>query len=249
MTAPAPATAGTAPPASQAGAPRVILAFDCAGRALSVALGRDGVLLAARREERARGHGERLFDLIAAVLAEAGLDYADLDLIATTRGPGGFTGLRIGLAAARGLALAGGQPLFAATSFALAAAALDPADRRGRQVVAVIESKRAELFVQVWPEGKPFAAAPEHLDALLPPGPLALCGDGAERAAPALRAAGRDLRLPPAAAGLDAHHLLALAAAGAPGAGGASGAAGLPPATPLYLRPPDVTRPKPRAAG
>lgn len=219
-----------------------LLAFDCAGRALSAALGEDGRLLAARREELARGHGERLFGLIGDVLEEAGLDYAALDAIAVTRGPGGFTGVRIGLAAARGLGLAAGLPVLGVTTFALAgaglAAAVPAAALAGRTPVAVIDSKRAELFVQVLqPEAAPFVAAPEALDVRLPPGPLALCGDAARAAAEALQAAGRDVLLPPAAARLDARHLLGLVGSKVPES--------TPPPEPLYLRPPDVTLPPP----
>lgn len=222
-------------------ASRLILAFDCAGSALSVALGQDGRLLAARREDRLRGHGERLFGVIGALLTETGLGYDDVDLIAVTRGPGSFTGLRIGLAAARGLGLAGGQPIVAVTSFDLAAASLSDDHRRQHQVVAVIDSKRQELFVEIRTTEErqalaPFAAAPEHLDALLPSGPLLLCGDGAAKAAEALRAKGREIVLPPDAMQLDARHLLPLAAA--------ADLTQLPPVSPLYLRPPDVTLPK-----
>ncbi len=217
-----------------------LLAFDCAGRALSAAVGDDGQVRAARYEELARGHGERLFALIGAVLEESGLDYAALDAIAVTRGPGGFTGVRIGLAAARGLGLAAGLPVLGVTTFALAgaglAAAAPAAALAGRTPVAVIDSKRAELFVQVLkPEAAPFAALPEALAAHLPPGPLALCGDGAPAAATALQATGRDALLPPAAARLDARHLLGLVGAEVPEA--------TPPPEPLYLRPPDVTLP------
>jgi tRNA threonylcarbamoyladenosine biosynthesis protein TsaB len=218
-----------------------LLAFDCAGRALSAALGEDRRVLAARREELARGHGERLFGLLQEVLDEAGLDYAGLDALAVTRGPGGFTGVRIGLSAARGLGLAAGLPVLGATGFELAggglAAAAAPAELAERVRVAVLESKRAELFVQVLAPaaGAPFAAVPEDLDALLPAGPLALCGDGAPAAAEALAAAGRDLLVPEAAARLDARHLIGLFGPALPEA--------VPPPEPLYLRPPDVTLP------
>ncbi|WP_119167382.1 tRNA (adenosine(37)-N6)-threonylcarbamoyltransferase complex dimerization subunit type 1 TsaB [Algihabitans albus] len=225
---------------------RTVLAFDCAGRALSVALGRGGGLLAARREERLRGHGERLFGLIEELLAETGLDYPDIDLIAVTRGPGSFTGLRIGLAAARGLALARGRPVFAATTFELAMAGVRSAQRLNRHIVALIDSKRQELFVQIQAASldpadrqtaaTPFAAAPEQLHDLLPPGQLLLCGDGAVAALEPLRSRGRDVQAPPETARLDARWLLPLAAA--------ADLDRLPTVQPLYLRPPDVTLPK-----
>lgn len=224
---------------------RFVLAFDCAGQALSVALGRGEEVLAARRETRLRGHGERLFGLIQEALVEAQLSYADIDLIAVTRGPGSFTGLRIGLATARGLALAGGQPIFAATTFTLAMAGVPASQGGNRHIVALVDSKRQDLFVQIEecasdqltrkPATEPFAAAPAELDNLLPAGPLLLCGDAADAAVDALRAAGRDVLVPPESACLDARWLLSLAAA--------ADRERLPPVRPLYLRPPDVTLP------
>ncbi|MEM5709777.1 tRNA (adenosine(37)-N6)-threonylcarbamoyltransferase complex dimerization subunit type 1 TsaB, partial [Elizabethkingia meningoseptica] len=78
-----------------------ILAIETSGAACSAALLCGGALLE-RSEPMARGHAERLIPLIGEVLAEAGAAYADLDLVAVTVGPGTFTGMRVGLAAARG---------------------------------------------------------------------------------------------------------------------------------------------------
>lgn len=122
-----------------------------------------------RLEPIARGHAERLIPLIGEALDEAGCSYADLTLIAVATGPGAFTGIRVGLAAARGIALAAGLPCLGVTSFeaildevrvdALAAWA------RGQSALVVLDSRRVELFAQVFapPEGSPqavFVAAP-----------------------------------------------------------------------------------------
>ncbi|MDX1711849.1 MAG: tRNA (adenosine(37)-N6)-threonylcarbamoyltransferase complex dimerization subunit type 1 TsaB, partial [Rhodovibrionaceae bacterium] len=92
--------------------PRRLLALDAAGTACSAAIVVDGRLVAARFESMRRGHSERLVPMIGEVMAEAGLAYADLDAVGVTRGPGAFTGVRIGLATARAIGLAAGKPIY-----------------------------------------------------------------------------------------------------------------------------------------
>src|SRR3974390_2946015 len=75
-----------------------------------------------------RGHAEALMPLIGRTLARARLDFASLDRIALTTGPGSFTGLRGGIAAARGIALATGKPAIGLTTLATFAAPLIAAD-------------------------------------------------------------------------------------------------------------------------
>jgi tRNA threonylcarbamoyladenosine biosynthesis protein TsaB len=165
-----------------------ILAFDTSASACSVGLwqgepGTGGGLVAVRHEARRHGHAEVLMPMISAVLAEAGHRLAMLDRIAVTVGPGAFTGLRIGLAAARGLALAGGLPLVGLTSLAVLAAGL-PAAVPGLRLIA-IDSRREELFVQLFAGdarvmSAPAMVRPEAVPALLPvDGAIIVAGDGA----------------------------------------------------------------------
>src|SRR5690606_24525607 len=88
----------------------IVLAMDTAGPRLQLAL-RAGARLDTLVEEMAQGHAERLFPAIAELLGRNGAGYRDLERIAVTTGPGSFTGVRIGLSAARGLGLALGIPV------------------------------------------------------------------------------------------------------------------------------------------
>lgn len=225
-----------------------ILAFDCAGGACSAALVAEGRLLARRFEERRRGQAERLLPLLQETLEEAGLGWNALARLAVTRGPGSFTGVRIGLATARALALASGRPLLALDGFALLAATvrlqLPEAARRGRTLAVLIDARRADLFLQCFDaagapldpaDEPPSAVLPEALPACLPAGPLLLAGDGVAQALPFLT--GREATPLDTVEHADATVLARLAAAmplPEPGA---------PPPAPLYLRPPDVTLP------
>src|SRR5262245_40111618 len=101
-----------------------ILALDTSMGACSAAVLRgDGGTpkLFARQEQMARGHAEALMPMVAETMAEAALPFAQLDLIAATRGPGSFTGVRIAIAAARGLALVTKAKLFGVDSLAVMA--------------------------------------------------------------------------------------------------------------------------------
>ena len=93
----------------------MILAIDTSAGQCAVATADDPVVLAEAREAMERGHAERLFPMIEAALA---LYPLPLTLIAVCTGPGSFTGLRIGVAAARGLALGHGIPAVGVTRFA-----------------------------------------------------------------------------------------------------------------------------------
>lgn len=232
--------------------PPILLAMDAAGASCSVALWADGRVVVRRFAAMARGQSEHLVPMIGEVMAEWGGGFPRLDAVAVTTGPGGFTGVRIGLATARGLALARGLPLIGVSSFEVAAAAATAAERAGRVTVAVLDSKRNEVFVQAFdPELAPLA--PPHeialpaLAAALPPGPLVVTGDAAGPAAAALRASGREDVIAAAAAGpADAGLLAERAALHWPLPPGARD-----PAQPIYLRAPDVTVAKPgtRAGG
>ncbi len=218
-----------------------ILAFDTATTGCSAALLTGETVTAHRSASMPRGQSEALMPMIAEVLAEAGADYGDLDLLAVTVGPGAFTGLRIGLAAARAMMLAAGIPCLGITTLeAVAHGSGLSADT----LLVALDSKRADLYVQAFdrrlkPHHEPRALLPGDLPGLMPvTGPLTVIGDAAERGAVALGGAGREVVIGEASGVPDAGVVAGLAAARwRPGEIVAS-------PDPLYLRPPDAIKPK-----
>ena len=210
-----------------------VLGIDCAGGACSVAVVSDGQPIAARDEAMERGQAALLLPMIKDVLAAAQLELDAIDLIAVTVGPGSFTGVRIGLAAARGLALGAGLPLIGVTCFD-AVANIYPQ----RPLAIALESKRAELFLQIHAAmtGEAALVPPEAWDAFIPSGPIHLAGDGAGRLMASVTRTDIVLADPPAVS-------LATAAARV-GAGLWTPGTVPPRPLPLYLRAPDTTASK-----
>ena len=217
-----------------------ILAIDTATAACSAALMGDGAIIAARHVAMLRGHAEALLPMVEEVMAEAGVAYGALDLIAATVGPGTFTGLRVGLAAARGLALAGGLPIIGVTTLeALAHGAAD-AKRGGRSVVAVLNARRDEVYYQPFdaalaPLGPPRIGAAQAIE--LPEGPTLVVGDGAALILAAQGAKRSDVEIIPSLLP-DAAVVAAIAAGRFDPA-----APTLRPPEPLYLRGPGAQAP------
>jgi tRNA threonylcarbamoyladenosine biosynthesis protein TsaB len=109
-----------------------VLALDSAGSGCSVMLAAGETVLAAEKCANARGQAERLLPIVDAVMRKSGLSAAALDIVGATIGPGSFTGIRIGLAAVRGIALATGAQSVGVTGFEAIAANLAPrAHERG----------------------------------------------------------------------------------------------------------------------
>jgi tRNA threonylcarbamoyladenosine biosynthesis protein TsaB len=183
----------------------IVVAFDTASPSTvaGVLLG-DGRVVEARDDPPpgTRGdHATRLLVLVERALAAAAIDWRAVDRIAVGVGPGGFTGLRIGVATARALAQGHGLPLVPVGS--LAALALGAGGADGAEgadgagmVAAVLDARRGEVFAGVWENRReriaPCALAPQALAELLAslePG-LRAVGDGAVRFRAELEAAG-----------------------------------------------------------
>ena len=187
------------------------------------------------------GQAEALLPMVDRAMDAARLAASALDLITVTIGPGSFTGIRVGLSAARGIALGLGVPLFGVTSFEAGAVACE-ADPVERFLLVALDSRRADLYIQLFDparhaHGSPAAVLPEALAEIVTAAagsrPLAVTGDAAARAAAALDGRGCANVVtdgePPAVGAMRAALRLWRH-------GGQSG-----PARPLYLRPPDVT--------
>ncbi|RAK67647.1 tRNA (adenosine(37)-N6)-threonylcarbamoyltransferase complex dimerization subunit type 1 TsaB [Phenylobacterium kunshanense] len=207
----------------------IVLGLDTCLNACSVAVLDGGTVLAHASEAMARGHQERLAPMVQSVMAEAGLTFEQLERIGATVGPGSFTGLRVGVAFAKGLGSALAIPAVGVGALeALAAEA-------GGLVAAAIDARRDQLYLQVFEDGHalmapdvlPLGTAAARLAELSMGRPLTLIGSGAPLLADAAR--GADVRTPD---GCDARHVAKLAAARSPG-----------PLRPLYLRAPDAKLP------
>jgi tRNA threonylcarbamoyladenosine biosynthesis protein TsaB len=124
----------------------VTLAIDTAAPRLQLGLvlgdGHTDVLV----EDIAKGHAEILFDRIATLLARNGLSHADIARIASTTGPGSFTGLRIGLSAARGLGLARGLPVLGIPSLFAIALGAGPGP-----VAVLLDARRDDAYLELFP--------------------------------------------------------------------------------------------------
>jgi tRNA threonylcarbamoyladenosine biosynthesis protein TsaB len=140
-----------------------VLAIDTATLTASAAIVVDGITLA-EESVRTGSHSEELMPMVARVMERAGLVPAQLDAVAVGAGPGSFTGLRIGMATAKGIAFAAGKPLWLGSSLAALAEA---ARRRGARglVVPVLDARRGEVYVGL-PDG----------ERVMPPGELRLDG-------------------------------------------------------------------------
>ena len=204
----------------------IVLALDTCLFACSAAVVRDGELLARRIDPMARGHQERLAPLVQEVMAQAGLDFEALDRIGVTVGPGSFTGLRVGLAFAKGLSAALSIPAVGVGSLEALAKPFS-----GR-VLSVLDAKRGQVYLQAFADGVA-VSAPDALPLetaaarVAEFAPEVMVGTGAPLLADMHRAA----RIEP----LDHADPLAIAMVAA--------ARKPAPPRPLYLRAPDAKLP------
>jgi tRNA threonylcarbamoyladenosine biosynthesis protein TsaB len=251
------------------GSSPLLLAIETAGSGCSAAMLRGSETLASESRALRYGHAEALLPMIDRVARAACVEPGELEFVAAAIGPGGFTGIRAGLAAAQGIALAARARLVGVTSFAAVAAASRASgpdcrpDRQGTAggdtagedgasaLLVALDSRREDLYVQLFaadrvtPLVEPAAILPDRLEShvagLIGDAALLIAGDLTELAATVL---GRDrpIKLLPDSA----PDALGVAAAALFGLDAGMADA---PMRPLYLRPPDVTLPRPKTLG
>jgi tRNA threonylcarbamoyl adenosine modification protein YeaZ len=217
-----------------------ILALDTSMGACSAAVLRaDGAAMSLHVREAlmARGHAEALMPMVAEVLAEAGIEPRQLDLIAATVGPGSFTGVRIAIAAARGLALATPAKLYGTDSLAvMARGALSRGLSLHGPFAVAVDARRGMIYLGIYDAGGarregPLLISPADAAKLLPPDLNLAVGNGGALLAEACARQGRTIGcalpdLQPSAAPLAEIALEARESAEI--------------LRPLYLRPPDA---------
>jgi tRNA threonylcarbamoyladenosine biosynthesis protein TsaB len=125
-----------------------ILALDTTTREGSIVVARDGAILYERAGDAARTHGERLPSDLTQALATAGIGPADLDLLAVAAGPGSFTGLRVGISAVQGLAIA--RSLRVVPVPTLEALARSAEAIAGTLIAAWLDGQRGEVFAALY---------------------------------------------------------------------------------------------------
>ena len=226
-----------------------LLAIDAACSACSAALWSDGSVIASCFMPMERGQAESLLPMIVTVMNDGGCNFGEIDVVAVTVGPGSFTGLRTGLAAARGIAVARGLPVVGVTTLetvALAARRLAPGCANELPVTVVLDTRRADLYVQRFgvdlaPLSAPSTALPEAVVVELPEKGVLLAGDAVPRILALLRpgrsgsvVVAENTTVPDAVyvAEIGANRIVADRVG-----------EGMIPAAPLYLRPPEARYP------
>ena len=213
-----------------------VLAIDTALGACAAAVldAQRGAIVASESIAMARGHAEAIMPVIARVMDAARYEFGDLNRIAVTVGPGSFTGLRVGISAARGIALAAGKPAIGLSTLS-ALAAPHVAMRSESTIIAAVDARNEQVYFQLFAPNGVTIVTP-RLDRVraavraVPVGPTVITGSGA-----ALLAAQWPAGSPPPFVEVNAAPDIGWIAR----LGAAAQDEGAPP-KPLYLRSPDA---------
>ena len=199
-----------------------ILAIESSAKAASCALSADGELVAQSWQCSGLTHSRTLLSMVEDLLANLDLTVDDVDAIAVAKGPGSFTGIRIGIAAAKGLAWGADKPAVGVST--LEAMAWHLADREGALVCPVMDARRKQVYNAVFriQDGRPVRIQPDRAIALedlvgevkAMDTACYLVGDGADISAAAFAAGGIALLPVPAPLRLQSAWGVAMAASG-----------------------------------
>jgi tRNA threonylcarbamoyladenosine biosynthesis protein TsaB len=219
-----------------------VLAIDSALDQCAVAVfdTESQIILASRMLPMQRGHAEALLPMVDAVMQASGLGFESLDRIAVTIGPGSFTGLRIGISAARGFALALNIPAVGVSSFAAFAAPFIVMQPR-RAVAVVLDAKNDQAYFQEFDAvgtglAEPAALALSEVAKALRQDALIITGTAAEQVLLSAKITGKSVQLAPCGPGPDIAMVARLGALADPNEG---------PPRPLYVRAVSATAPQP----
>lgn len=215
------------------------LAANLSNISSSVALVTEDDVLFSDDFEATREQGALLLEKVQRALSETGKTWADIDVFAAVTGPGSFTGIRIGIAGLRGMALAADKPVAGVTSFDVVVRHVLDRQKLDTPLLVVLDSFRAELYFRLYDEsGNPVSKAlnllPEDLPealSLMPDMPIVLAGDAAHKLE----------NIFPAASVCDLGNLSVTA--GRMAIEGMKAGTIMPP-VPFYVRPPDVSTAK-----
>lgn len=163
-----------------------ILSLETSTSICSVAVHEQGELLALAEIKEPGAHAEKLLLLVDEVFEKAGLSFADLDAVAVSQGPGSYTGLRIGVSTAKGIAYALEIPLIGINT--LQAMAASQRIAQGEYVVAVLDARRKEVYTQTFGDSLQALSPIEAVvleegvfDLILEKGRVYFVGDGVEK--------------------------------------------------------------------
>ena len=187
-----------------------LLLIETSSALCSVALAEDGVITASRLSEVPRDHAARTAPFVQEVLEERGLRVKDCAAVCVGRGPGSYTGLRVGVSTAKGLCFGAGIPLLSvSTSEILFRQALEERllPEGCRTVITMVDARRMEVYAARYtPEGEllspdaPVVVTADSFREDLERGPVLFIGDGAEKCREFLRGGHFAARFPRAEA-------------------------------------------------
>jgi tRNA threonylcarbamoyladenosine biosynthesis protein TsaB len=169
-----------------------ILLIETSTALCSVALAQDGAITSYRESSAPKAHASLTAVFIQEMLAERGLTLADCDAICVSKGPGSYTGLRVGVSTAKGLCFGSGKPLLAVgTLDTLVAQAAEIGDLK--YIIPMIDARRMEVYTAVFENGvqitetSPMIIDETSFAEYLEQGPCLFIGDGAGKCADVIK--------------------------------------------------------------